>query len=354
MSWLEQRIRRYEHRRWTNDDNRRVLPFDWGLEYLGGDSRSDPRAFLDAWVDRTIAHSAEWLAAEPAPDYHLAPAEPRANGASRNGSSHAEGQVLTFTSAVRSPWAANNMVHARLFAVRKTGPAVVVLPQWNAKWDVQVNICRWLNKVGITALRLSMPYHDRRMIPGHERADFLVGPNIGLTIDANRQAILDTRRCLQWLDEQGYGKLGLVGTSIGSAVGFITMAHDPLVSAGAFLHVSTYFADVVRTGMNTAHVWEGLRTHVGAEELRRYWSPISPFPYVPLMRGSTQKMLMVTGRYDPTFLPQFSEEIIREVQLNGVQSEVLRLPCGHYSLELTPFSYPAALQMGLFLFRTLA
>ena len=30
------------------------------------------------------------------------------------------------------------------------------------------------------------------------------------------------------------------------------------------------------------------------------------------------------------------------------------MPCGHYSLELKPFSYPAALQMGMFLFQHLA
>ena len=36
MAWLEQTIRRYEHRRWTTDDNRRVLPFGWGLEHIGG------------------------------------------------------------------------------------------------------------------------------------------------------------------------------------------------------------------------------------------------------------------------------------------------------------------------------
>ena len=199
-----------------------------------------------------------------------------------------------------------------------------------------------------------MPYHDRRMVPGHERADHLVGSNIGLTLQANRQAVLDISRSLQWLASQGYGKLGLVGTSIGSAVGFITMAHEPLVRAGVFLHVSTYFADVVRTGMNTAHVWEGLRANVTADELRRFWSPISPFPYVPRMRGSRQKMLMVSARYDPTFLPSFPAEIIREVQKTGMESELLLLPCGHYSLELAPFSYLAALRMGSFLFRNLA
>jgi hypothetical protein len=345
MSWFEQTIRHYEHRRWTTDNNRLVRPFDWGLEYIGlGRNGPDARTALDRWAGHTLEHSEDWLHTEPAADYLLHPPE---NGARSD-------RVLTFTSAVESAWPENNRVHARLFAVSKSGPAVVVLPQWNAKWDVQIKICLWLNRCGITALRLSMPYHDRRMIAGHERADFLVGSNIGLTLEANRQAVLDVRRALQWLDRQGYGKLGLVGTSIGSAVGFITMAHEPLVRAGVFLHVSTYFADVVRTGMNTAHVWEGLRANVTPQELRRFWSPISPFPYVARMRGSRQKMLMVSARYDPTFLPQFSAEIIREVQKTGVHSEVLMLPCGHYSLELAPFSYTAALKMGSFLFANLA
>ena len=344
MSWLEQRIRQYEHRRWTTDNNRRVRPFAWGLEHIGGDAADpEPRKFLSDWVPETLVHSEEWFETSPASDYAL---DVPQNGAHRD-------RVLTFTSAITSLWPENNRVHARLFAASNSGPAVVVLPQWNAKWDVQVKICQWLNRWGITALRLSMPYHDRRMIPGHERADHLVGPDIGLTLEANRQAILDVRRCLQWLARQGYGKLGLVGTSIGSAVGFITMAHEPLVRAGVFLHVSTYFADVVRTGMNTAHVWEGLRANVSADELRHFWSPISPFPYVPRMRGSRQKMLMVSARYDPTFLPEFSEEIIREVRKTRMESEVLFLPCGHYSLELAPFSYAAALKMGSFLFRNL-
>jgi hypothetical protein len=344
MSWFEQRIRRYEHRRWTTDNNRRVRPFAWGLEHIGGEPNDpEPRKSLDRWVPETLVRSEEWFETEPASDYALSP--------SQNGG-HGD-RVLTFTSAITSPWSENNRVQARLFAVSRSGPAVVVLPQWNAKWDVQVKICQWLNCWGITALRLSMPYHDRRMIPGHERADYLVGSNIGLTLGANRQAVLDVRRCLQWLARQGYGKLGLVGTSIGSAVGFITMAHEPLVRAGVFLHVSTYFADVVRTGMNTAHVWESLRTSVSADELRHFWSPISPFPYVPRMRGNRQRMLMVSARYDPTFLPEFSDDVIREVKKTGMVSEVLLLPCGHYSLELAPFSYAAALRMGSFLFRNL-
>jgi hypothetical protein len=345
MSWLEQKIRRYEHARWTTDDNRRVYPFEWGIDHIGGRAdEPDPRGFMDAWVDETLANAEEWFATTPASDYVLHP--PR-NGAS-------EGQVLTFTSQIVSPWKNNDLVHARFFRARSSGPAVVLMPNWNAKWNGQVNLCRWLNKLGISVLRLSLPYHDYRVAPGHERADQLVGSNVGLTIQATRQAVTDTRRSLRCLEQQGYRKLGLVGTSIGSAVGSITMAFDQAVRAGAFMHVSTYFADVVRTGMTTNHVWEGLRSKVTEDELRRYWTPISPVPYMDRLRDSGQRLLMISGRYDPTFWYEFTEDMFEDLRKKGVQLETMTLPCGHYSLELAPFAYPAGLRLGLFLLANLA
>ncbi len=337
MSWLEQRIRRYEHQRWSKDDNRRVLPFEWGLEHIGGRrDEPDPRAYLEGWVEQTLASSDAWYATTPADDYRFADG------------------VLTFASAIESPWPANNRVHARFFPAKKSGPAVLVLPNWNAKWDGQINLCRWLNVLGITALRLSLPYHDRRSIPGHDRADYLVGPNIGLTLQANRQAVTDARRCLRWLESRGYTRLGILGTSIGSSIGFITLAHEPALRAGAFLHVSTYFGDVVSTGMTTMHVWESVRTKVSADELRRFWSPISPFPYVERGMGRGKRCLMVTARYDPTFWPEFSQLMLRTLRGSGVEHEALVLPCGHYSLEIPPFSYAAGLRLGTFLFQSLA
>jgi hypothetical protein len=172
-SWFEQKIRRYEHRRWADEKNRRTLPFAWGLEHIGGSATEpDPRTFLNRFVSATLAASDEWFSPKPKSEMLFTPSaeEPGETG------------VLTFTSAIESPWPVNNTVHARFFRARHSGPAVVVLSQWNAKWHEQVSVCRWLQRIGISALRLSLPYHDRRAIPDHPRGDHLVGPNIGLTL----------------------------------------------------------------------------------------------------------------------------------------------------------------------------
>jgi hypothetical protein len=390
MHWFERRIRQYEHRRWTTDDNRRVQAFDWGLEHIGGDpNEADPAAFVREYSRWAIEHSREWYAVAPATDYSL----------------DAEG-VLTFTSSIRSDWPENNKVHAQFFpagqkgtsnivpaangshrndgGAAKTGssngnartsqaasngnrigtsngsrngsgvrPAVVLLPNWNAKWHGQRGLCEWLQRIGVSVLRLSLPYHDQRMAQGHERADHLVGPNIGLTLQANRQAVQDTRRCLRWLEQQGFNRLGILGTSIGSSVGYITLVHDEALRAGGFFHVSTHFADVVSRGMTTTHVWEGLRGHVTVDDLREFWAPISPMPYVERGMGAGKNAFMVYGKYDPTFLPELTEQMLAALRANDAAPKTLELHCGHYSLELAPFSHVAGYKMLTYLRSTL-
>jgi hypothetical protein len=379
MHWFERRIRQYEHRRWTTDDNRRVQAFDWGLEHIGGNrGAADPAAYVREYSRWAIEHSREWFDCAAATDYAL----------------DAEG-VLRFTSSSRSAWPENNVVHAQFFPAGKKGtagidlggaafteasahrnggaakngsrngnsdgngngtgvrPAVVLLPNWNAKWYGQRGLCEWLQRIGVSVLRLSLPYHDRRMAKGHERADQLVGPNIGLTLQANRQAVQDTRRCLRWLEQQGFNRLGILGTSIGSSVGYITLVHDEALRAGGFFHVSTHFADVVSLGMKKTHVWEGLRGHVTVDELREFWAPVSPIPYVERGMGAGKNTFMVYGKYDPTFLPELTKQMLAALRANKAAPRTLELRCGHYSLELAPFSHVAGYKMLTYLRSTL-
>ncbi len=283
-----------------------------------------------------MAHSDDWFAVSPADDYEL------------------RDNILTFTSQIASPWPENDRVYGQLFRARQTGPAVVVLAQWNARWEEQQNICRWLNRLGITAVKMSLPYHDRRAIPGHPRGDHLVGPNIGLTLQANRQAVVDARRTLLWLAGDGYHRLGIMGTSVGSSIAFVTMCHEPALRAGAFLHVATYCGDVVANGLTTMNVWESLRQKVSPEELQRFWSPISPFPYIPKLHGTRKEILAISGRYDPTFWPEFTDAFLREIHRDGLQAESLSLPCGHYSLGVAPFKYAVGFRFGTFFFQALS
>ena len=175
-------------------------------------------------------------------------------------------------------------------------------------------LARWLNRFGLSALRLSLPYHDLRMPEELVRADYMLSPNLGRTLQSLRQAVIDSRAALDWLVSQGYTRLAILGTSIGSCVAMITTAHDHRVSVSVQNHISPYFADVVWTGISTRHVRAGIEGHISLEDLREIWLPISPKAYVHKLAGTGKKSLLIYGIYDHSFLPQYSREMVSEYQ----------------------------------------
>src|SRR5207237_6318121 len=121
---------------------------------------------------------------------------------------------------------ANNVAHARWYPAAGSKKAVVVLPHWNASLTQHQGLCRGISRLGISALRISLPYHDYRMPPELQRADYAVSSNVARTMDATRQAVIDVRCCLDWFQWQGYERLGIVGTSLGSCYAYLARPHD--------------------------------------------------------------------------------------------------------------------------------
>jgi len=332
----------WERRLASATTNRAVRPFDWGLEWLADheivldDVPDDPADLLQVWGEETTRISERFYEVTPADDYSL------------------DGDVLTFTSAVDTPHPENNLVSARFFpddSPRGRKRAVVVLPQWNADAGGHVGLCRLLNRFGMSALRLSLPYHDVRMPPELSRADYIVSANIGRTAQVCRQAVLDARRAIAWLRMQGYSSIGILGTSLGSCLAMLTTAHEPLVKAAALNHISPYFADVVWEGLSTEHVKQSLDGNVTLDELRKMWLPISPLPYIERVRG--RKILLIYARYDLTFPVHLSQMLVNEFRRRDIPHRVAVLPCGHYSTGVTPFKWMDGLALCRFLSRAL-
>jgi hypothetical protein len=328
----------WERRLAAAAEHRVVRPFEWGLDWLEAmeHEEGDPVERLVEWSSHRVANSDEFFALEPCADYTL------------------DGDHLTFPSAVRTPHPENNMVHGRYFPAassRGRRRAVVVLPQWNADAEGHIGLCKLLNRFHVSALRLSLPYHDARMPPELRRADYIVSSNVGRTMQVCRQAVLDARRAIGWLAAQGHESIGILGTSLGSCLAMLTAAHEPLVRAAALNHVSPYFADVIWEGLSTEHVRQGLDGKIDLEALRHIWMPISPFPYIDRVRG--RKILLVYARYDLTFPLTLSKMLVAEFRKRGVNPDVAVLPCGHYSTGVSPFKWMDGFILCRFLNRSL-
>jgi dienelactone hydrolase len=341
----------WERRLASVTTDRVVRPFEWGLEWIPQNGHQDPREALGSWVSEVMSDTDAFFTPAPTSDYQFAPA---ADGSG----------LLTFPSALVTPHPDNNTVRCRFFPARNVRrrnvrnglqpvpkPAVLVMPQWNADPEGHVGLCRLLAWNGMSALRLSLPYHDQRMPPELHRADYIVSANVARTVQVCRQAVLDARRAIGWLASQGHDRIGILGTSLGSCLALLTTAHEPLIRAEALNHISPLFADVVWRGLSTRHVREALDGHIELDLLRALWKPISPQWYLERLRD--RQTLLVYARYDLTFPVDLSEDLVRAFRKGGVPHEVAVLRCGHYSTGKTPFKFVDGWVLTRFLKRAL-
>ena len=396
----------------TRDENRVERPLEWGFEHLadfgGGElgakvargEMTGLQAML-ALNERIVANPHAFLDYKTPTDFRIemrfpelypTNVRPETLEAEREWRRKAEvGELrkvpyLRFTSAVRTPYPENDAVNARwyeerqgiedrgvedsegqkqvlrsaqddtfknsqdgTFKEKRPKQAMIVMPQWNADAFSHNVLCEMFNKFGIAALRLSKPYHDVRRPAELERSDYAVSANVGRTIAATRQAVADIRCCVDWLTAQGYEQVGVLGTSLGSAYGFIAAAMDARIRVCAFNHASTQFGDVVWTGQSTRHIKAAFE-HAGLkqDEVRAMFAGVSPMTY---MEGFAEtggaspeyalkrRVLVVHATYDLTFIRKYSLEVLENFGARGVDFVSKVLPCGHYTTGEWPYKY---------------
>jgi hypothetical protein len=393
---------RWETALTTRDENRIVRPLEWGFDWLDdyidkrnlrtrlfGPSEEPPyddqlanQAMLKLGDD-IIQNSKLFFGYRSPTDFRLEERHPQlfpTNVRPETLQKDAElreqaesgklgkAQFLRFTSPVRTIHPENDQVNARWYPASrekqagKPKQAIIVMPQWNADAFSHNALCSLFNRFGISALRLSKPYHDIRRPAELERSDYAVSANIGRTISACRQAVIDIRCCLDWLESQGYEQFGVLGTSLGSCYAFIASAHDARLRVNAFNHASMNFGDVVWTGQSTRHIRQALEPVMSQQGLADLWRCISPVsfldtfahPEMLIAEGHAEdlrkKVLVIHAKYDLTFREEFSLQVLenfRRVSLDFV-SKVL--PCGHYTTGETPYKFLDGWYLGSFVY----
>ncbi|MFQ5741518.1 MAG: RcgR family putative quorum lactone hydrolase [Acidobacteriota bacterium] len=323
MSYYRRWIHKKERLLTLRDTNRRVLPFEWGLEWLGlaANGGADPLGRLQQYADKALQESDTYFTPPPLSDYCL------------------NGDRLSFPSPTPGQDLFNNTAYCRLFPAPDSSKAVVVVPQWNCDPGSHVGLCRILQRLGFTVARLCLPYHEERRPPGMERADYMVSPNIGRTLYATRQGVLEVRRLVEWLRSRGHSQIAVMGTSLGSCVAYLAFTHDPSIATGVFNHVSAFFADVVWFGLSTRFVRWGLEGRIEPRALRRCWAPISPYHFVRRLKKRPRPHLLISAKYDLTFLPELTEKVFDQYRAHQIPCDRALLPCGHYTTARFPFKH---------------
>ena len=372
----------------TRDTNRIVRPVEWGFDWLAdfserygfesrpdghdsGDHAAAERAMLEL-NSLILSHPDDFFGYTTPQDFvleerhpQLFPTNVRPETLKRDAKFRRmaaedrlpRAQFLRFTSPSRTPYPENDRVNARWYpappekTAGKPKQAMIVLPHWNADGFSHNALCSAFNRFGVSALRLSKPYHDIRRPAELDRADYAVSSNVGRTLAACRQAVIDIRCAIDWLEQQGYEQFGILGTSLGSCYAFLASAIDRRIRVNAFNHASMNFGDVVWTGQSTRHVRQAFEDlGISQDRLRALWAAISPSHYMDLFAAKPKKVLVVHATYDLTFLAEYSVQVLENFRKRGVDCISKVLPCGHYTTGETPYKFMDGWYLGSFVY----
>jgi hypothetical protein len=286
-----------------------------GLEYLDSAGAAEEWPQLLAHVGTALRDADAYFSSSERPSFRR------------------QGSMLAFDSPSGGD-GPNSIARAQIYESGRRRRAIVLLPYWNAPREACRPFGTLLARCGVTCIQLSLPYHDERQTIGVGFARELACENLALTIRSNRQAVLDARACLTWLEQEGYQRIGIVGASIGASIASIVAAVDARVRAAALLLMADDFADVVWTGSATRHVRLSLERRFTRDDVRAAWSIISPASHAARLSARLGRLLIVSGKLDTVFLPEFTRNYVERLRRLGLRPTWIRYDCGHYTLGL--------------------
>ncbi|MGI8846701.1 MAG: alpha/beta hydrolase [Candidatus Dormibacteria bacterium] len=97
--------------------------------------------------------------------------------------------------------------------------------------------CRTLTNRGAHAARIDQPFHLRRRVRKQRSGDGYLGPDLGRTRAAVRQAVEDCAAVVAWARENVSDQVSVLGVSLGGLVACLLAAHvelDALVAVAPF------------------------------------------------------------------------------------------------------------------------
>jgi dienelactone hydrolase len=251
---------------------------------------------------------------------------------------------IRFKSSVSTGCDENDLVWAKVNEARSSDRALVVFHHWNAS-SRSSNLANFFSRRGVTVVEMALPYHFERRRPSSSHADYMLSPNLGRTIQSVRQAVLDGRKLIRALKNDGYQDISVLGMSLGSWVAGLIAAHDPAVRRAALLLSAGSLADMVWTGRATRHIRASFDAEVGLADLRRAWAPLNLENYADKLARTDLDLQFVFAKRDTVVLPELSRQLVAKLRTAGVEPGILELNCGHYSMSLPPYVIWAGLSI---------
>ena len=146
-----------------------------------------------------------------------------------------------FPSRVNTPFRQNNTVYGKLYRTGKNWrdkPSALLVHGWNGELGYEFQfplLAQLLNRLGINAAMIELPYHARRRPRQPGAIDNFISHDPVRMLEATQQATADLRAVLGWLRTEGSPVIGMWGISLGAWLTGLVAAMEPAVRFAVFM-----------------------------------------------------------------------------------------------------------------------
>jgi dienelactone hydrolase len=239
--------------------------------------------------------------------------------------------LASFPSPYISGTKVNDLVQLRVILPEEADeppPMVLILHYWGASnLRIERALALDLNRRGIGAAILSLPYHLNRAPAGTTSGQLAIQPDPKKLEATMTQAVMDVRRALDFLEQRKEcgSLLGIYGTSLGAIVSSLSYANDARLKSAVFLLGGIDLAKLLWESSRVVPIKDELK-RLGFTEssLREELRSVEPSQYLP--RQVMGRTLVIRATFDSVVPPECTDELINK--LPG--SQVLEIDTGHY------------------------
>jgi pimeloyl-ACP methyl ester carboxylesterase len=229
-------------------------------------------------------------------------------------------------------YAENHTVHTKLYRPRhgNSKATVVLLHGWTKGdyiWESRLLIPWMTSELNCTVVGLAFPYHASRAPSGSRfSGEYFVSGDMIRTLEAIRQAVIDTRAVMNWLDAQTDTPTGVIGISLGAFITYLLLCADdrpafaiPILGHGELIH-----------GADDAALMKNVNQDIQAQGINLDDTPELTFALTALEmrpRIPPERILPINGLYDMVVSPERANALFNAWNI----PEVVWLPGGHFS-----------------------
>lgn len=187
-------------------------------------------------------------------------------------------------------------------------------------------ICRDL---GFDLISMVHPFHMQRAPQKSFSGEYFLSGDIIRTIEACRQAVTDVMSIINWLEERGSGRVGVMGFSLGGFITGLLISSESRLDFAIPSQSHGCVSEVLWCTTLLRHVRKDILTYgIGYEELKELCQVISPKNFKPKI--PKESILMINGLYDAIVRREEAMVLWRKWS----KPQIIWYPAGHMTFYI--------------------